>query len=761
MKFNTSNQNFRITSTLLSKLKNENHNENSKKQAEISKIEHLNTHLQGILFKNSINKDLFLIISTLIEDILYLQNHSNENNLLLNINSQLTEYSNIINNQIESFFIGLDKEEEGNFHSRLHDFHSFWEGIVKKFSFLRKATFKLEFVQIKVKTSIWKMFISSLNSLMSPDIRRRILKTVKYLLNNMREEYVKKMMSILNTNDNDNESHLEDIDIMSIDRYSNIIYFFNFIKDTDIFNINIENEVITQTEQYYSSLSPMLSSMKIEKYLIFCNSLIKYEEKIFNKYLSDSVFSLIIKEKLESIMIISQIDFIFEKVFSKREVNIWNTTYILAKSIRIEGKYKESYSFYIKTHIQYLISKHEMLNLLEFISFLDLLQGKCFLEDDVIKQITKESLYSSINQKPTRSAELYNDFIDKFIKEISIKPKKIGKNQFDPIEFDSFIKKFVNAFKFLECKDHFIQCYSLSLINRLLYDEAVLYEIEKKTVEHIKLICGTGYVSKVEEIINDYSDSLSITSEYSRLNQKKNSIQFSFSAFSEINLREKPCFISISKEIDHLQSGLFEFYIKKFPSRSIKWKLDISSSEILFKKEYSLYANGVQTWVLLRLNAKSSIEEKTIFKAFHELERGVIKRSIDQLILKSILIKKQNSSNHVNSNDTEVCYIVNHSFSSVLKKIIMSDLTKNPNSSNANEEEDEKKVIEDRKPVIDCLIMRILKYNKVMDTEELVKMVISSSKFICSKEIVMIRIENLVNNEFIFMEDSKLKYFSS
>lgn len=627
---------------------------------------------------------------------------------------------------------------------------------MKKFSFLRKATFKLEFVQLKVKTSIWKMFISSLNARLSSEIRRRVLMTVKYLLKTMRDEYVKKVMSVLNTND-DYEGDFEDINIISIDKYSNIIYFFNFIKDTDIFNINIENDVISQTEQYYSSLSSMLSSMKIEKYIIFFNSLVKYEEKIFNKYLSDSIFSLIIKEKLENIMIISQIDFIFEKVFLKREVNIWNKTYILAKSIRIEGKYKESYSFYIKTHIQDLISKHDMLNLLEFISFLDLLQGKCFFEDDIIKQITKESVYSSINQKPTRSAELYNDFIDKYLKEISIKPKKVGKNQFDPIEFDSFIKKFINTFKFLECKDHFIQCYSLSLINRLLFDEVVLYEIEKKTVEHIKLICGTGYVSKVEEIINDYSDSLSISSEYSRLNHKKNSIQFSFSAFSEINLREKPYSISISKEIDHLQSGLFEFYIKKFPSRSIKWKLDISSSEILFKKEYSLYANGVQTWVLLRLNGKSSIEEKTIFKAFYEFERGIVKRSIDQLIVKSILIKKQNSSSH----DTEVSYIVNPSFSSILKKIIMSDLTKNPNSSNANEEEDEKKVIEDRKPVIDCLIMRILKYNKVMDTEELVKMVISSSKFICSKEIVMMRIENLVNNEFIFKEDSKLKYFST
>lgn len=70
MKFNTSNQNFRIAPTLLSKLKNENENENTKKQAEMSKIGHLNTHLQGILFKNSVNKDLFLVISTLIEDIL-------------------------------------------------------------------------------------------------------------------------------------------------------------------------------------------------------------------------------------------------------------------------------------------------------------------------------------------------------------------------------------------------------------------------------------------------------------------------------------------------------------------------------------------------------------------------------------------------------------------------------------------------------------------------------------------------------------------
>lgn len=73
----------------------------------------------------------------------------------------------------------------------------------------------------------------------------------------------------------------------------------------------------------------------------------------------------------------------------------------------------------------------------------------------------------------------------------------------------------------------------------------------------------------------------------------------------------------------------------------------------------------------------------------------------------------------------------------------------------------EEKTIEDRKPLIDCLLIKTLKVNKIMNIEKLIHSVNSLSKFKCDEKLIMERIEYLVSGEFIFMEGTDyVKYFS-
>ena len=57
-------------------------------------------------------------------------------------------------------------------------------------------------------------------------------------------------------------------------------------------------------------------------------------------------------------------------------------------------------------------------------------------------------------------------------------------------------------FKHLEAKDYFIQLFSTKLLSRLIYEPSTSIESEKKLVEKIKIMCGIGFVSKIEEIIS-------------------------------------------------------------------------------------------------------------------------------------------------------------------------------------------------------------------------------------------------------------------
>ena len=78
-----------------------------------------------------------------------------------------------------------------------------------------------------------------------------------------------------------------------------------------------------------------------------------------------------------------------------------------------------------------------------------------------------------------------------------------------------------------------------------------------------------------------------------------------------------------------------------------------------------------------------------------------------------------------------------------------------------NEEENEEKSIEERKFVIDAYVMKVLKQKKVMKRNDLISVVKEKMPFEERDEIINKRIDQLINNRYISIDDkdeNMLKY---
>lgn len=71
------------------------------------------------------------------------------------------------------------------------------------------------------------------------------------------------------------------------------------------------------------------------------------------------------------------------------------------------------------------------------------------------------------------------------------------------------------------------------------------------------------------------------------------------------------------------------------------------------------------------------------------------------------------------------------------------------NTSIKENEKIEKKTNEDRKPVVDCYLMKVLKQKKVMNRNDLIEEVLKKLPFQSDKEFVIKRLEQLISSKYI------------
>lgn len=781
-----------------------------------TKIKMLKQEVTKILYDQP-EKLTFIESINVVQDLVRL---SEPSIIFGEVNQIVIDYSKIISSSLKSSISQLSSSSTHDL--GISNICKIWSEMHSKFYLVRLMMGILESKEVRIysagyetdnRYNLWHSFITIINSLLSIDDKKIVSSVIVEFVSNTRTEFVN---LIENSNlTHTNQEHVEELKKIILQVTSRIVALEDFISfgiETLIYQEEIEAELVRQTYKFYEDVSIRFTQVKndtcISRLIYNTENIKHFEEILFTNHfdkatlssINDIVDNLLIRKNTDKILdslfevkpvskaealnsvckenpftltgssysqthpktvdcSLTMIKMIYAKPsdeyyisYSNQCPQYWNHVYNALKRVRALDSFKVALSDYIK-NISELIGRSSNFYLVYMSTLKDTLEyliNYSFEADENIKLVMKETLYKVVNSRPNQSAEYFCDFLNVLF---------TSQLRFE-IDYSQIYEKFIVMFKLLEAKDQFAQIYSEKMSFRLLYEITNNFEEEKRIIETLKSTCGIGFVSKLEDIISDIESGKSLTNSFNQApliyKGKESKIKFTFSAMSELVFKSQ----SISNhpvlpEIDYFLHQFVMHYKKKFAGRSLKWKLNSSLAHINFKvkgRKFNLHANGIQAVILLKFNSspKFTLTAGDLKHVLKDMEMSELTSCLDHLASVGIIIRSGGSyavNNSYSSPKTGDCSIVLHQFLDVQSKIIENEI-------------DEEKSIEDRKPVIDCLIMKSLKFNKQMSQDELINSVKTTSKFKCDDKLIESRIEHLLSNEFIHKDsEGILKYF--
>lgn len=498
--------------------------------------------------------------------------------------------------------------------------------------------------------------------------------------------------------------------------------------------------------KYYESLS---IAFTLEEFISFVNKVLDLETTIVTNHLNQISFKPMINQ-VNHIFIVNKCDSILKKYYSDAnkdsqglfvtKYELMNKIYSLAHPIGLEDKITSSFSSYIFQISNKIFEKYSS-NCIDLFAYLYSLKQNidsfvriAFVNNEKIKTVGKDSLTKAINLKPNYIAELLSRYIDLILKS----------NTEDKAQFEKQIEEFMIIFKLLEAKDAFEKYYIQKLLYRCLYSQSIKKERELLIIDYFQKECGSNFVNKSEEILNDMIISDTLTKEYNSIMKESN--LYSFYIFSNYSWPFNTMLTGfVNNDIAEIESIFSDYYKQKNQGRILNWVLPFSQCELCFKLDniqYLIKANGFHASILLKytkLNKSHKIGE--LVKST-KIERNDLLSYLKAIIDIGILTYNSN-------NDS---YDYNEHFTSNNEEIILTNL--NTNEAAKNElDKIEVKTFEDRKPVIDCYVIKIVKAKKQIKFNDLIIEVHNSLKFPCERQMIISRITYLLKADLIVKDE--------
>ena len=650
-------------------------------------------------------------------------------NFALEMNIKLNE---IINQDKDKFF---------------DNFNNIWINVVNNFNLLRKITNKYENKVYRnvQKNMFYSKFLESLKQrLINSDINNLyfIIKITIYKINNIRLKIINQEIII---NEENIKSNLNDIKLL-----------INFLTESGLYKEYFDKLFLEETQKFYElNTTIKIKELSLQDYINYIDTVFSLEKTLILDYLN--VLSLKpLFNNLNNILLKDKIKIIFEKFFDCKDKSkifsenfeLMNKLFILFKGIKLESEIKKKFSEYIQKCSEKIYDSYDS-NYLELYNHLILLKTNInkfltisFLNEESFKSLIKENLIKVINIKQNYITDIFSRYINYILTESAKK---------EPIEkLKEKINEFINLFKFIENKDMFEHFFIKRLAISCLYNLNVSEELQNYLIEQLKNECGNFFVSKSEEMISDVKLSNNLNKHFIEQSSllKDSNINFNFSVYSNYSWPiTKIITGNINDNINNVQNEFYNFYKGKNPGKTLNWHLPYCSSEIEFigneNKNYLIKCNGIHTIILL------NFKKNKINLTFNEIESLT---NLNQEILKEHLRDIINCK-ILNYNSENNTYSFNDTFQSDNNEINLININQ-VNTSLKENEKIEKKTIEDRKPVCDCYLMKILKPKKIMNKEDLINDVYQNLPFQSDKEFITKRLEQLINNRYISIDEN-------
>ncbi|KAI6221399.1 CULLIN-2 domain-containing protein [Aphelenchoides fujianensis] len=533
-----------------------------------------------------------------------------------------------------------------------------------------------------------------------------------------------------------------------------------------IYENEFEHKLIRKTEKFYKlEAHKKIDELETGEYLRYVANRLDAEQERVDFYLNYTSWPEL-STCLNRCFIGEFVDVILskgaEKLFEENRIEDLKLLYRLfglLKNARIN--LKSAFVAYIKKIGRAMVldtKRDETLvqDLIKLKAQLDKTIEVCFENNEKFIQGERDAFNSFINARANKPAELIAKFMDSKL--------RLGNKECSEDELDVIMDNVIVLFRFVDGKDYFEAFYKKALSKRLLMGRSASVDAEKAMLAKLKNECGAGFTQKLEGMFKDMEVSKELSGAFTKyllVNYPKSAeIEFGVSVLTMGNWPAvTPSPLAVPPELAAQQEVFSKFYVSKHNGRKLQWQYNLASAilKATFEKgRKELEVSMFQAVVLLLFNSKTTWSLAEIGDET-KIEPAELKRTLQSLACgKSRVLTKEPKGRDVGTEDS---FHFNAQFSSSFFRIKISQVMLK--ETEAEHQETEEQVTQDRQYQIDAAVVRTMKTRKTLSHNLLISELLSQLRFATKPIDLKRRIESLIEREYMMRDktDSNLYHY--
>lgn len=357
------------------------------------------------------------------------------------------------------------------------------------------------------------------------------------------------------------------------------------------------------------------------------------------------------------------------------------------------------------------------------------------------------------------------------------KKLKKGKKQVEDDQLDTFFDNVIMVFRHVKEKDLFEKYYKEHLSQRLLEERSASDDAEKLFLTKLKAEFGYQFTSKLEGMFKDMKISKELMSEWKQHREgltgnERAPIDLSVQVLTHGYWPVTSTARCELPEKDLIKSAdvFTKFYLGKHNGRKLTWQYNMGTADIVangYAQSYTFTVSTYQMAILLLFNENENLSLNVVHEytkiPIYDLKKHIVQmcKAADEDSKKSskLLLPKSDDSGADGDDKKKAVvtnttiFIPNTAFKS--KKMKMNLNPPVGVEDAAKKKSTETQIEEERKWVVDAVIVRIMKTRKTLIHSELILEVTKQlqNRFMPSPNLVKKRIENLIEREYLERSD--------
>jgi len=532
--------------------------------------------------------------------------------------------------------------------------------------------------------------------------------------------------------------------------------------ELQLYKEEFEAVFLVETFSYYQEKSSgWINSLQCTEYLKEAARAFYEEEKRLENYLDRSTEPELIKI-LVKLLVTNHAKTLCDmptsgcaEMFKNKKYQELHLLYSLCKKDESTFVHiKDQLTLYIETKGSSIVNDAKLQEdaieftkkILEFKEEADIIVEKYF-ESCIYFQRCRDTAFQSFLNKNPYSAQFIASYADYEMKK--------GLKGLSDSEIDKKLNAIVKLFICLHDRDVFIRFYTRYLSKRLLQETSVNSDAENSLISKLKIECGHSLISKISNMYQDKSLSETLQREFMSLSHKGSPDGVSMN----VQVLRSGCWPEQNSEVCILPAELMscfgkyqQFYLNKHSGRNLCILNGFGTIELgtLFcARTYICLVNSLQASVILLFNKSDSYR----FDQIQDLTK------ISENTLKSILLPFFNPKFKLLSKQSPAKIIkadelieLNLKFNNTSLRV--NFIPKKVKKLETNTTEDDKAIENERKYILDSVIVRIAKGRKTIRHNDLISEVIRQvTHFRPQPAMIKGQIESLMQREFLKRDD--------